>query len=181
MFLKKREVNLFTEIVQSLSKWSIKLILVKQKDWKTEFFQPHWTMSNEQHLHMASLLDRTSMAGFKIEPDQARHFQETSSASLSVVFTSYCYPLLFRWFSVAWQEKNYKRLSIYNGEQQYWYPETKKKLSQQPVTVKSVAPSTVHANDWPTSPAKPKWEQWITKTGWPTRSEDRYFWAKECF
>ena len=84
MFQKKREVNLFTENVESQSEWFVNLILVKQKDWKPEFFQPYGTMSKEQHLHTASLLDRTSMAGFrKKEPDQPRFFQVTSSAILS--------------------------------------------------------------------------------------------------
>ena len=117
MFQKKRERNLFTKNVDSQSEWCVKLTLVKQKDWKIDFPQPRGTMSKEQHMHMASLLDRTSMAGFKIEPDQARYFQETSFASLFVVFTRYCYPLLVRWFSFAWQEEKFKRLSIYNGEQ----------------------------------------------------------------
>ena len=86
--------------------------------------------------------------------NEVRRLISLISASLSVVFTSYCYPLLVRWFSVAWHEENYEKLSIYNESSKIDNRKQKRKLSQQPVTVKSYAPSTVHVNDWPISPAE---------------------------
>ena len=164
-------MNLFTEIVQSLSEWSIKLVLVKQKDWKTEFFQPHWTMSNEQHLHMASLLDRTNMAVVKKNPIKLGIFRKL----FLPIYPLFSPATVIHCFSVDFlsldKKKTMKDWAFTTESSKIDNRKQKRKLSQQPVTVKSVAPSTVHANDWPTSPAKtavkPKlrtmiYQNWLT-------------------
>ena len=110
--------------------------------------------SKDKHLHMASLLDRTNMAVFKKNPIKLGIFRKQFLPIYPLFSPATVIHCLSVDFLSLDKKKTMKDWAFTTESSEMDIRKQRRKPSQQPVTVKSVAPSTVHANDWPTSPAK---------------------------